>query len=232
MGFEVGSECYNNRHSIGVRLTPSTSSGTTIREQETSVRRTPPLSLSILLSLLPAIQTAAQISPLQVEANAGVWLPSADLVGARGVEGPPSVDASFGVHFALTRGKIGYLLGFTENRFGCRQGACDTEASFVSTAWDLGLRISLRETGFIPWLRFNGTSAVVQAHLGAPGAVIVEESDRGWGFEAGAGLLIPLGTQFAVSPGIRYGRIDVDYPSRGKLETRYMVVDLGLVLGF
>ena len=194
--------------------------------------RTPPLSLSILLSLLPTTQAAAQLSPLQVEANAGVWLPSADLVGAQGVEGPASVDASFGVHFALTRGRTGYLLGFTENRFGCRQGACDTEASFVSTAWDLGLRISFRETGLIPWLRLNGTTAVIRANLGAPGAVIVEESDRGWGFKAGAGFLIPLGTRFAVSPGIRYGRIDVDLPSRGKLETRHMVVDLGLVLGF
>ena len=115
--------------------------------------RTPLLLLSIFSSFFPAVQAAAQLSPLQVEVNAGVWLPSADLSGVVDVEGPALGDASFGGHFALTRGRISYLLGFTENRFACREGACATEASFVSTGWDLGFRVSLRESGLILWFR-------------------------------------------------------------------------------
>lgn len=193
--------------------------------------RTPLLLLSIFSSFFLAVQAAAQLSPLQVEVNAGVWLPSADLSGVMDVEGPASGDASFGVHFALTRGRISYLLGFTENRFACREGACATEASFVSTGWDLGFRVSLRESGLIPWFRLTGNAAVAQTRLGGPGAVMIE-SDRGWGFEVGAGFLVPLATRFALSPGIRYGRMDMDFPSQGNLETRHMIVGLAFILGF
>ena len=58
------------------------------------------------------------------------------------------------------------------------------------------------------------------------------ESDRGWGFEVAAGFLVPLATRFALSPGIRYGRTDMDFPSQGNLETRHMIVGLAFILGF
>ena len=72
----------------------------------------------------------------------------------------------------------------------------------------------------------------VGAHVETGTGVVTEDSDLGWGYEVGAGVLVPLGGPFFVDPGVRYGRSDVDFASRGTLETRHIIVDLGLVLTF
>ena len=179
--------------------------------------------------LLTPILTHAQISPFQWEVRGGAWIPKADLTGAQGFEGAASADASFGVHFVLRSGLLSYVAGFSEHRFDC--GAqCGTAVDFVSTAWDLGVRVNLREEGIVPWLSLGTSAAVYGAHLG--GAVDDESSGRGWGYEVGAGVLIPIGGPFLLNPGVRYGRNDADFAPRGRLETRYFVADAGFVLAF
>ena len=37
---------------------------------------------------------------------------------------------------------------------------------------------------------------------------------------------------FGLSPGVRYGRVDLDLESRGVLWERYVVINVGFVLGF
>ena len=61
---------------------------------------------------------------------------------------------------------------------------------------------------------------------------MTEASDRSWGYEVGAGFVVPIGGLFALNPGVRYGRSDADFASRGTMETRHIIADLGLVLGF
>jgi hypothetical protein len=192
------------------------------------------VALALLLAgsfLIPG-RGDAQISPLQVEARGGAWIPTSDLVGASGFSGAASADASFGVHFVLRSGLISYVVGFSEHRFGCTAGECGETVDFVSTAWDLGIRVNFRSAGIVPWVSLGATAALFEARVDTGSGVQPESSDRGWGYEAGAGVLIPVGGPFAINPGVRYGRSDVDFTSRGTLETRHVIVDLGLVLGF
>ena len=143
---------------------------------------------------------------------------------------PPTV--SFGVHFMLRSGLISYVVGFSEHRFGCTQVQCGEAVDFVSTAWDLGVRVNLRQAGIVPWVSLGASAALFAAHVETGNDVATEGSDRGWGYEAGVGVLVPLGGPFLVNPGVRYGRSDADFAARGTLETRYIVADVGLVLAF
>ncbi len=197
-------------------------------------RRNQAAALLILLlgTLVIPIRSEAQITPLQVEARGGAWIPTTDLVGAQGFEGEASADVSFGVHFMLTSGLISYVAGFSEHRFGCADAQCGEAVDFVSTAWDLGLRVNLRRTGIAPWVSLGATAATFAAHVETGGVMTTENSDRGWGYEVGAGVRVPVGGPFAINPGVRYGRSEVDFASRGTLETRYIIADLALVLAF
>ena len=194
----------------------------------------PTTALAIILvgSLLIPSRGGAQISPLRWEVRGGAWIPNGDLVGAPGFEGAASADASFGVHFVLRSGLISYVVGFSEHHFGCTAGQCVEAVDFISTAWDLGLRVNLRAAGIVPWVSLGASAALFDARVDTGNGVQREGSDRGWGYEAGAGFLIPVGGPFALNPGVRYGRSDVDFASRGTLETRYFIADVGLVLAF
>lgn len=179
-----------------------------------------------------------QLSVVQMEVNGGASIPVAEFAALDGWEGEASTDASFGVHFALTRGRLGYVVGFSEHRFRCPEAGCGVETDLVSTSWDIGIRVNLRTSGVVPWLRFGVVAALLEADLatvaspGVTATTVREESDRRWGFEAGAGVLIPVATRFGLNPGVRYGKVDLDLASKGVLRERYLVVDLGLVLGF
>lgn len=186
----------------------------------------------VLGVLLTPDKGDAQLSPLQWELGGGAWIPNADLVGAQGFEGAAKAAASFGVHFVLRSGLISYVVGFSEHRFSCTQTKCGEAVDFVSTAWELGLRVNFREAGIVPWVSVGASAALFEARVGTGNAVASEDSDRGWGFELGAGVLVPVGGPFALNPGVRYGRSDVAFASRGTLETRYFIANLGLVLAF
>ena len=190
------------------------------------------LRILLLGILLIPTRGEAQIPPLLLEVRVGAWIPTADLVGAQGFEGETSADVSFGVHFMLRSGFISYVAGFSEHRFGCTQVQCGEAVDFVSTAWDLGVRVNLRRTGIVPWVSLGATAAVFDARVDTGDAVVSEGSELGWGYEAGVGVLVPLGGPFLVNPGVRYGRSDADFAARGTLETRYIIADVGLVLAF
>ena len=141
----------------------------------------------------------------------GLGFPPPISSGAQGFEGSASTDASFGVHFVLRSGLISFVAGFSEHRFGCTAAQCGEAVDFVSTPWDLGVRVNLREVGIVPWVSLGATSALFDAHIEAGGAAAREASDRSWGYEVGAGVLVPVGGPFALNPGMRYGRSDVDF---------------------
>ena len=48
--------------------------------------------------------------------------------------------------------------------------------------------------------------------------------------EAGMVPWVSLGGLFALAPGVRYGRSDTDFATRGTMRTRYIIADVGLVL--
>jgi hypothetical protein len=202
------------------------------------------LLLCVAVFMLPPFTRdilVAQVSPLQVELNGGFALPTQEFSEPGGIEGEADRGASFGVHFGLTLARLSWYVGFSEHRTKCGGGACSGE--FVSTAWDLGLRVNLLRGPVVPWLRAGTTSQITRAELtdplvdplpGRPSPTIEAESGRAWGVEAGAGIMIRVGERLGINPGVRYTRVNPSFsvPAVGELRMRTWVVDLGLILGF
>ena len=57
-------------------------------------------------------------------------------------------------------------------------------------------------------------------------------SNPGLGWEAGGGVLISVGRRTSLSPGLRYGWGRVPFSGRGDMTLQYLILDLGVVLGF
>lgn len=197
------------------------------------------ISFGVLGPTGPA-QLRGQVSPLQVEIKGGVAVPAQEFADPGGLEGEAERGASFGLHFALTQGHLSWYVGFSEHRVECGGGACADD--FVSTAWDVGVRLNLFSGPVVPWIRVGTTSQITQAQLSDPLRdplsssirTIASESDRAWGFEAGTGIMVQVGERFGISPGVRYSRVSPVFtnPNLGELRIQTWVIDLGLILGF
>ena len=182
---------------------------------------------------------SAQVSPFQVEVNVGTGVPVQEFAGRDGFEGEAGDGATFGMHFALTtRSYLTWYVGFSQHRFGCDGTTCGAGDAIVTTSWDVGARINLLSGPVVPWVRAGvvshlaefdftgrpaGGSSPVPAHL---------ESDRGWGFEGGAGVMITVAPRLAINPGVRFSSVTAAFDQIGDLEMRFLSIDLGLVLGF
>ena len=151
-GDEADSIVWSSRSSRATESTePLLQHNTTRPSRSDHTRRDHTSALQVLLLgiLVIPIRGEAQITPLLLEVRGGAWIPTANLVGAQGFEGEASADVSFGVHFVLKSGLISYVAGFSEHRFGCTQVQCGEAVDFVSTAWDLGVRVNLRQAGIV-----------------------------------------------------------------------------------
>jgi hypothetical protein len=130
------------------------------------------------------------------------------------------------------RGPLGGYLGFSQYRFGCDEDVCPPRRSWVSTGFDVALRLVLGRRRIRPWIQGGLHTARVEGRVIAAGGPKKETSDRGNGLEGGVGFLIAIGERTSVSPGVRYGSLDPGFSDRGSFRMRYLVLDVGLVLGF
>ena len=185
----------------------------------------------LALALLTAVFGGPAIGPplsaqstLIVESRAGISSP-------RGSFRTPTPDTelssapSVGLHFGLRRGTRTYVyLGFSQLRFDCEGVECD--GTWVATQWEAGVRAELSSGPVVPWLRAGVVSPSVE-HV--PG---VRRGARGWGGEGGAGARIALTERLSLSPGARFGAVNVGRSVGEDVAMRYLVVDLGLVVAF
>jgi hypothetical protein len=147
--------------------------------------------------------------------------------------GKTSEGAAFGMGFTLPLpGPLGGYLGFGQYRIGCDREVCSSGKSWVSTGFDVALRMVFGRKRVRPWLQGGLHSARVEGESISDEGVESRASERGAGFEAGGGILFAIGERASLNAGARYGRVDVDFLELGTLGMRYLVVDLGLVLGF
>lgn len=194
--------------------------------------------LALLFLTLPGA-AAAQLSPVQLEVNLGAAVPVQEFSGPEGFEGEAGMGTSFGVHFVVTERRLSWYAGFSEHRFACPADTCVKAEEIVSTGWDVGVRLNLLRGPVVPWVRAGLAAYISRGQFvvppsAEPSGVLVSESDRGWGFEAGAGILISIAPRFALNPGVRYASVDPTFAGSdlGRLDSRYVVADLGLVLVF
>lgn len=168
-------------------------------------------------------------STLVVEGRAGVALPLGD--------SPPGwgdrrAGSAAGIHFALRRGTRSYLyLGFSQLRTPCDGEGCGVTP--VSTQWEGGVRIDLATDGVVPWLRLGAIAPSIEGV--PPGSSSTDQpglSDRGWGGEVGAGVRLPVAERISVGPGIRVLAARLRAGASDPVTLRWMVVDVGLTVGF
>lgn len=138
---------------------------------------------------------------------------------------------AMGFTFPLVRGIGGYL-GFSEHRFACDETVCPAGKSWASTGFDMALRIVVGREALRPWLQGGLHTHRMEGRVMEEGGVRTLHSDQGWGYEAGGGILVQIGERTSLAPGIRVGLGNVPFLDRSNLSLRFLVFDLGLVLGF
>lgn len=191
-------------------------------------------ALTLALAALggAAEATAAQQSPLVIEAHGGLTVPvSLFATGSRVGEGTSS-GASFGVTIGLAGGgRWTPYVGFSQHRFACEDAGCASDGRYVATGFRGGLRwVSLPGRAVLPWLSAGAITTHIEA--GDLGGAYAGVSDLGVGAEVGVGVHIGGASQIAVNPGVRLAAINTELPDGTLLRMRYLVADVALVLSF
>jgi hypothetical protein len=152
---------------------------------------------------------------------------------SRGWEEEAGTDRSFGMGFTfpLFRGLGGYL-GFSQHRFACDADVCPQGEDWITTGFDIALRVVVGREGLRPWVQAGLHTHRMEAEVLGVGGARTLHSQGGGGYEAGGGVLVKVGERMSLSPGIRYGLGNVPFTGRASMGLRYLVVDLGLVVGF
>ena len=136
-----------------------------------------------------------------------------------------------GFNFPLYRFVGGYL-GFSQHRFACDQDICPRGNAWVSTGYDVALRVALGRRGIRPWIQGGIHTSRIEGRTLQGGDVENLRSEGGWGHEVAGGILVKVGERMSLSPGVRYGSVDVPFSAHPTMGLRYLVLDLGLVVGF
>ena len=185
--------------------------------------------LVFLLLVAGSPDLCGQEGPLGYQIRAGGTLPLGGFRKAEeGWEGGVGGAVSFGMGFSVSVwGPFHVYMGFSQDRFICDKEVCPPGAKWVSTGFDVALRGVFGAGRIRPAVQGG-------FHLPRVEGEILDArdqtSDRGRGYEAGAGVLIRIGERTSLNPGARYGEVDVLFADSGTLKMRYLVVDLGLVL--
>ena len=188
------------------------------------------IPLLLLLQLGAGSVPLEAQGPLSLEARVGASLPVGSYRSATLAEPGPG----FGLHFVYRRSaRRSFYIGFDQHRFGCDPESCRGE-DLVSTGWTVGTRLRLRpETAFMPWLGLGMLFDRLEGELGPADAALADQvSDLGLGGEVGVGALVRVGGRFSASPGVRYRLVNTRFDDAGLVRLRYLVADLGIVLGF
>lgn len=164
-----------------------------MRDDRASIRR-----VLLVLSALPALAAgpagAAAQAAVEVRGGAAIGNHTPAAAGLETVPGP-----SFGIaaHLGLTPWLDGYAT-YGRSDFGCEEGFCvDRGVTVATTAIGGGARIYP-----VPLLWVQGGvvrfGATIRSDTGE------DEDPPHLGYEAGAGLRIPLGARLAFVPGFVY----------------------------
>lgn len=161
---------------------------------------TRPLALLSLLALPALLLSRPAAAQVTLVARGGLSIGNDEAAASR-LEPRPRPAFSLGAEYAATRVLSAYA-GFSRAAFGCEEGFCtDREVSFASSGADAGLRLHLPR---LPWVRAGvlyHTLTTTTAAGPAPGEF---SSGKGFGYEVGTGITIPLLRRARLLPGLSY----------------------------
>ncbi len=152
---------------------------------------------------------------------------------AQGGEEGAGSGTSLGMGFTFPLNRfIGGYLGFSQHRFACDEDVCPKGKAWISTGFDLALRVVVGDRRIRPWVQGGLHTHRIEGRVSGGGKVRSTNSAGGSGFEVGGGILVQVGERMSLSPGVRYGSGEVPFSVRPTMRLRYLVLDLGLVVGF
>lgn len=168
---------------------------------------------------------AAQQVALEVRGS----LPKAmgEFKDAGGIEA--TGDAGFGADLIFSVSpNLSLFGGWGQDGFGCQ--GCSDDDGVVSRGFEGGAKLILGPgDSVLPWLRVGVLVHQLHVDRGSLDAT----SDAGVGFQASAGLDLPLGDVLSFSPAVRYQQYQAEFDVLGDLlvaqeEVSYLTLDFGL----
>lgn len=194
------------------------------------------LALTIFLALLCLpVEGGSQEGAFAFQIQGGWSIPLEEFrEGGGGWQGEAGQGPNFGMGFTVPiPGPFGAYLGFGQRYFECDSSVCPESRNWISTGFDVALRLVLGEGRVRSWLQGGLHTHRLEGRLLGPGGKGRRvTSDGGGGVEVGAGTLISLGERTSLSPGVRYGWGEVPFSDRAAMDLRYLVLDLGILMGF
>lgn len=125
--------------------------------------------------------------------------------------------------------------GWSYNNFGVDQSFAGTDASFEETGYTFGLQFihPIGESDIKYLVRAGGTYNHIEIENNDGG--ITFDSGHGLGWQAEAGLSIPLSEKFSLLPGVRYRSLSRDIEIENvstSVQLNYFSVGVGLSWSF
>ena len=195
-----------------------------------------PRVIPVLLLLLftGSERVRGQEGPYAFQIRGGVTQPLGDFLDeAEGWEGKAGAGSSLAMGFTFPiYWYVGGVVGFGQHRFSCDTRVCPEGKAWISTGFDLAIRIAGKRGPIRPWIQGGFHSHRGQVKLLGDGLPRRVNSEGGGGLEAGGGLLVQIGERTSLSPGVRYGLGNVPFSARPTLDLSFLVFDVGLVIGF
>lgn len=187
------------------------------------------MGFAMLFLFLGATFLQAQ-DPWTLDVRAGVAVPTQDI-------GEDDLDTGFGFEGTIAYRVLPHLSvygGWDWHKFGSDASFAGTDADFEETGYAFGLRFEhpfAGESGDGPAFRLRGGATINHLEVEDPNGDLVADSDHGLGWEAGAGITVPLSDDWQLSPGARYRSLSRDLTIDGvttEVDLRYVALELGV----
>jgi hypothetical protein len=188
------------------------------------------LSTAVLIMFVHFNQTIAQ-DKWSLEFRPGVDYATQDIADADlgiGFGAELSIAYRFTPHFAA-------YAGWSYNNFAVDQSFAGPDASFEETGYTFGLQFihPIGESGLSYLVRAGGIYNHIEIENN-DGDIIID-SGHGLGWQAEAGLVIPLSEKFSLLPSLRYRLLNRDIEIENvntSVDLNYLSVGVGLSLSF
>ena len=177
-----------------------------------------------LLVLACAAPVAAQ-RPFSVDLRGGASIPTGEL-------GATDLDAGAGFSFSVDARVMPHAsvyAGWAWNRFGAAG-----DSHIEDTGYAAGLQFAHPVVASVQgWAR----AGVLYNHIEteSEGGETLADSGHELGWEAGSGVIIPIGERFALTPGVRYRTFSAELDQgqgAANVDLSYVAFDIGLSYSF
>lgn len=189
------------------------------------VRLTSILAGALLAMVFTAAPGSAQMG-ISLEGRGGYNFPLGDFEDA-GAESKYGfgADVMLSVHDAFS-----VYGGWGRDEFDCEN--CGPDDHYFAQGFEAGLKLLMpREEGMLPWIRLGGTYHELGGEVS--GQDLQDLSDAGFGFQASAGVDIPLTEALYVTPAARFQTFSAELDQgfgviSAEQDVQYLSLDLAL----